>query len=128
MFFVPSRTAMKSFKRWETYPENLKNPENLAFYNAKVEQLYLGTKHFRCQGEANPDIFSDDELRSVQAPTLLLIGQQEVIYDPAASVERARKLIPHIEADLIPNARHDLAYFQANLVDKRILEFLKDKE
>ena len=128
MFFVPSRTAMKSFKRWETYPENLKNPENLAFYNDKVEQLYLGFKYFRCQGEANPDIFSDDKLRSLKVPMLLLIGQQEVIYDPVASVERARNLIPHIEADLIPNASHDLAYFQANLVDKRILEFLKDKE
>ena len=90
--------------------------------------MYLGFKYFRCQGEANPDIFSDDELRSLQVPTLLLIGQQEVIYDPVASVERARKLIPHIEADLIPNASHDLAYFQANLVDKRILEFLTDKE
>ena len=28
----------------------------------RLEQLYLGFKHFRCQGEANPDIFSDDEL------------------------------------------------------------------
>jgi pimeloyl-ACP methyl ester carboxylesterase len=126
MFFFPSRWALKRFKRWETCPENLKNPENQAFDRDKEEQLYLGFKYFRCQGEANPDIFSDDELRSLQAPTLLLIGQQEVIYDPVASVERARKLIPHIEADLIPHASHDLAYYQAKVVNERILEFLKD--
>ncbi len=125
MFFFPSRWAMKSFKRWETCQENLKNPENLAFDHDKVEQMYLGFKYFRCQGEANPDIFSDTDLRSLQAPTLLLLGEQEVIYDPVASVERACKLIPHIEADLIPNASHDLAYFQARVVDERILEFLK---
>ncbi|HTP11336.1 MAG TPA: alpha/beta hydrolase [Anaerolineae bacterium] len=128
MFFFPSRWAMKRFKRWETCQENLKNPENQAFDRDKVEQLYLGFKYFRCQGEDNPDIFSDDELRSVQAPTLLLIGQQEVIYDPVASVERARNLIPHLEADLIPCASHDLTYFQASVVDERILIFLNDSK
>jgi len=126
MFFFPSRRTMMSFKLWETYPGNIQSPENRTFFNAKVEQLYLGFKHFRCQGEANPDIFSDAELRSLQVPTLLLIGQQEVIYDPAASLERARRLIPHIEASLIPNASHDLSSFQAGVVDERILKFLKE--
>ena len=125
MFFFPSRNTMRSFKLWETYPGNLQSPENLAFFNAKVEQLYLGFKYFRCQGEAMPDIFTDAELQRLQAPTLLLIGQQEVIYDPAASIERARRLIPHIEASLIPNASHDLSSFQARVVDERILRFLK---
>ena len=69
-----------------------------------------------------PAAFISNDL---QVPTLLLIGQQEVIYDPVASVERARKLIPHLEADLIPQASHDLAYYQAKIVDERILEFLK---
>jgi pimeloyl-ACP methyl ester carboxylesterase len=128
MFFFPSRWAMKRFKRWETYQANLNDPENRAFDHDKVEQLYLGFKYFRCQGEANLDIFSDDELRSMRVPTLLLIGQQEVIYDPVASVERARKLIPHLEADLIPCASHDLTYFQASVVDECILMFLKDSK
>jgi pimeloyl-ACP methyl ester carboxylesterase len=128
MFFFPSRQAMRSFKLWETYPANIQNEENLTYFNAKVEQLYLGFKHFRCQGEANPDIFSDDELRSLQAPTLLLIKQQEVIYDPVASIERARRLIPRLEAHLIPNASHDLCYFQAGKVNEHILQYLKDGE
>jgi pimeloyl-ACP methyl ester carboxylesterase len=126
MFFFPTRLAMKSFKRWETYPENIKDKGNLAFFNAKTEQLYLGFKRYRCQGEATPDIFSDDELKSLQTPTLVLIGQQEVIYDPVASIERARRLILHIQAGLVPHASHDLAYFQAGVVDERILGFLKD--
>lgn len=126
MFFFPSRKAMMSFKLWETYPKNIQSPENLAFFNAKTEQLYLGFKHFRCRGEANPDIFSDDEMRSLQVPILLLIGQQEVIYDPTASIERARRLIPHVDASLIPEASHDLSYFQAKVVDERVLGFLKD--
>jgi pimeloyl-ACP methyl ester carboxylesterase len=126
MFFFPSRPAVRSFKLWETYPKNIQTPQNLALFNDKTEQLYLGFKHFRCQGEANPDIFSDDELRGLQAPTLLLIGQQEVIYDPVASIDRARRLIPHIQASLVPDASHDLSSFQARTVDERILAFLKD--
>ncbi len=128
MFFIPSRFAMRSFKLWETYPENITSPQNLAYFNAKTEQLYLGFKHFRCQGEAMPDIFSDDELKSLQTPTLLLIGQQEVIYDPAVSIERARRLIPQIEDGLIPGASHDLSSFKAGVVDIRILKFLEDKD
>lgn len=125
MFFFPSRKAMMKFKLWETYPKNIQSPENLAIFTDKVEQLYLGFKHFRCQGEANPDIFSDDELRGLKVPTLLLIGEHEVIYDPIASIERARRLIPHIDASLIPEASHDLSYFQAKIVDERIISFLK---
>jgi pimeloyl-ACP methyl ester carboxylesterase len=126
MFFFPSRAAMRSFKLWETYLPNIQDKQNRAFFEAKLEQLYLGFKHFRCQGEANPEIFSDGELKGLQVPTLLLIGQQEVIYDPVKSIERARRLIPAIQASLIPEASHDLAYFQANTVNKLILEFLKD--
>ena len=125
MFFFPSRFAVKWFKRWETLPGNLTRPEQRAFFDCKVEQMYLGFKYFRCQGEANPDVFSDDQLRSLQARTLLLIGEQEVIYNPVASLERARRLIPHLEADLIPNASHDMTYFQASKVNQRILAFLK---
>jgi pimeloyl-ACP methyl ester carboxylesterase len=126
MFFFPTRSAMLRFKLWETFPENIQSPENRAFFNAKAEQLYLGFKYFRCQGEATPDIFSDQDLGRIQAPTLVLIGQQEVIYDPVASIERARRRIPNVEASLVPNASHDLAYFQAPVVDERILKFLRN--
>jgi pimeloyl-ACP methyl ester carboxylesterase len=126
MYFFPSRQTVRSFKLWETYPENLRPPENLNWFDLKVEQMYLGFKYFRCQGEANPDIFTDEQLSSLKAPTLLLIGQQEVIYDPVASVERARHWIPCIEADLIPHASHDMSAFQAEVVDQYILKFLKE--
>jgi len=124
MFFFPSRAAMRSFKLWETYLPNIQDPQNRALFETKLEQLYLGFKYYRCQGEANPNTFSDQELRSLKTPTLLLIGEQEVIYDPVASIERARRLIPNIETRLIPEASHDLAYFQAKTVNEIILAFL----
>ncbi len=126
MWFFPSLFTVRSFKLWETRPDFINTPEKMALFNKKVELLYLGFKYFRMQGESNPDIFTDDQLRGLQAPMLLLIGQQEVIYDPVASLEKARNLVPHIEGSLIPNASHEMSYSQARIVDERILQFLKD--
>jgi pimeloyl-ACP methyl ester carboxylesterase len=127
MLLFPSRLTVRSFKLWETYRGSLGSPEKLAFFNAKMEQMYLGLRffNFHATKQTPPGVFTDEELRGVRVPTLLLIGQQEVIYDPAASLERARRLIPCVEAGLIADASHDMSYFQAGAVDARVLEFMK---
>jgi hypothetical protein len=52
--------------------------------------------------------FPNEELRGVRTPTLLLVGQQEALYDPVAAAERAQRLMPDIQTQLIPQAGHDL--------------------
>jgi hypothetical protein len=37
----------------------------------------------------------------MQVPMLLLIGQQEVLYNPGAATDRARRLIPNFDAGLL---------------------------
>ena len=61
----------------------------------------------------------------MQVPTLLLIGQQEALYDSAAALERARRLIPNIEGELIAQANHEMTISKHEIVDPRVLEFLK---
>ena len=75
--------------------------------------MYLGLKHFRVPPETArvmPTVFSDDELRAMRVPTLLLIGDHEVISDPATALARARRLIPDFEGELVPRlpSRHVL--------------------
>jgi pimeloyl-ACP methyl ester carboxylesterase len=125
LMFLPRRFVVDSFMRWLTYKENLHDAHLRAIYDCLVDQMYLGARYFRMQAGVMPGVFSDDELRRLQAPTLLLIGQQEVIYDPAASLERARRLVPNFEGQLVPRASHDMSFSQAQFVDARILEFLK---
>jgi pimeloyl-ACP methyl ester carboxylesterase len=72
-----------------------------------------------------PTVFSDEELGAVRIPTLLLLGEQEVISDPARAVERARRLIPDVEASLVPGCRHDMCVSQNRIVDARVLDFFK---
>ena len=92
---------------------------------AVVEQFVMGLKHFKLQQSGFPTVFSDAELRQIRVPTLLLIGDHEVIYKPALAMERARQLIPHVEAELIAGGGHAFPIDQAECTNLRILEFLK---
>lgn len=72
-----------------------------------------------------PPVCTDEELRQITAPTLLLLGDHEVIYNYSAALNRATNLIPYIETTIIPGAGHALSFDQPEIVNTRILEFLK---
>jgi pimeloyl-ACP methyl ester carboxylesterase len=63
----------------------------------------------------------------MRVPALLLIGQQEVLYDPVAALERARRLLPNLKGELIPRASHAMTIERHEVVDERILAFLQAK-
>jgi pimeloyl-ACP methyl ester carboxylesterase len=70
-----------------------------------------------------PCTFSDDELHQIRQPVLLLIGDQDRL-NPPKSLERARRTISHLEADIIPKAGHFLNMEQPERVNARTLKFL----
>ena len=120
MFVVPTRFAVNSFMRWLGFTATDARPV--------LELMYLGLKHFRvppATARVMPAVFSDDELRVISVPTLLLIGDQEVISDAGTALARAHRLIPHCEGELVPHCRHDMCLSQYRIVDARVLEFLK---
>jgi pimeloyl-ACP methyl ester carboxylesterase len=93
-----------------------------------LDMIYLGLKYFRMATETArvlPTVFSDEDLRALKMPTLLLIGTHEVISDPALALERARRLIPAFEGELVPGCRHDMCSSQHQIVNARVVAFLK---
>ena len=118
----PRRSFITGFMKWMTVRGFVVN-------ELFVEQFVLGMKNFRPHPQIRvlPTVFADGELRQIKAPTLLLIGGKEVIYDPEVAVNRAKQLIPNIEAEVVPNASHGLPLEQAELVNERILEFLNQE-
>jgi pimeloyl-ACP methyl ester carboxylesterase len=117
------RSFITNFMKWMTV-------EGFVVNELFVEQFVLGVKNFRPRPQIRvlPTVFTDDELRQIKAHTLLLIGGKEVIYDPEAAVKRAKQLIPHVEAEMVPNASHGLPMEQAELVNERILSFLNQEQ
>jgi len=121
---LPGRFGMNSEMHWFFYEPNLKNEDTRRIFDLMANQMYLGVKYFRLPSTVLPVPYTDEELRGVNNPTLLLIGQQESLYDPVPATARAKKLIPNIQAELIPRASHDLPVSQPEPVNRKILEFL----
>jgi pimeloyl-ACP methyl ester carboxylesterase len=91
----------------------------------EAEQLIVSAMNLRSRVPFRPT-FSDDEFSSLNVPVLLLIGEREVLYEATSAIDRARRLIPHIEAEIIPHAGHMLSTDQPEAVIGRILQFLQN--
>jgi len=90
-----------------------------------VHLLETSLRYFRFQERpVYPDVFSDAELRSVRARTLVMIGDKEFIFDPLAALERAESLIADVQVELLANAGHLLNIEQAERVNQQLLAFL----
>ena len=74
---------------------------------------------------AFPSVFSKAELRGIRAPTLLLIGDNELLYEPQATLTRARNHMPALEGEVVPHAHHIAAMAQPDDVNRRIIGFLQ---
>jgi pimeloyl-ACP methyl ester carboxylesterase len=69
-------------------------------------------------------VLSDDELRGITVPTLLLIGEKSEMYTPSAVLARARATIPVLEAAIIPDVGHALPIDPKANAGQRVNEFL----
>ena len=96
--------------------------------NAETDKLF---RQFIVSGlncapvlRVNPIVFSEEELQSLSVPTLLLMGEHEVIYNPHKAVARAKRHIPKLTVQMIPNAGHGLSIEQFEMVNEAVSAFL----
>lgn len=118
---LPRKPVVYSFLRWCSTREDLA-------VNPIVHQMLVGLRHFRFQPQNSvfPAVFTDEELKTVKMPVLVLIGDKERVLDPVRAVERARRRVPGVEAEIIPGAGHALPIDQPEIVNARLLEFFND--
>lgn len=72
-----------------------------------------------------PATISAAELRKIRAPTLLLLGDNELLYDPQEVLRRAQARMPALEARIVPGAYHIAAMAKPDEVNASIIEFLQ---
>jgi pimeloyl-ACP methyl ester carboxylesterase len=124
MVWFPTQITVNWFMRWLGVTER----RGGADVRLLLELMYLGLKHFRVPIETlrvMPVMFPEDRLRAMRVPTLLLIGDQEVVCDPAMALDRARRLFPDFDGELVPQCSHEMSFSQRRIVDARVLDFLK---
>ncbi len=73
-----------------------------------------------------PTVYADEALRQIELPALLLIGEQEKIYHPEKAIGRAKRLMPGLSAEIIPNMGHAMIMEQPEEINSRILAFLSE--
>jgi pimeloyl-ACP methyl ester carboxylesterase len=119
LMVLPARRLAESYLRWFFSPGAAIPPE-------MIEQWIQGWKHFSITA-APPTVFADDQLRSLRPPTLLMIGDREVIYrDRDAALGRALRLMPDVRAEFVAGAAHVPTAEQPARVNARVLRFLDE--
>jgi pimeloyl-ACP methyl ester carboxylesterase len=68
--------------------------------------------------------FSNEKLRLISNPVLILIGDRDVI-NGDDSVERAKEYLPSSKAKTIKDAGHFLSIDQSKIVNDAMIDFLK---
>jgi pimeloyl-ACP methyl ester carboxylesterase len=127
MMFAPTRFTVNWFMRWIGLTASSGGRDA----RLVLDLMYLGMKHFRFAPETSrmsPAAFSQGELSTMNVPTLVLIGADEVIYDPAKALDRALALMPDAGGTLIPHSSHEMCVSQRDIVDARVVDFLTSRE
>jgi len=87
------------------------------------EQMIIGLTNMQYVSFMRP-VFGDEEFGLMTVPTLLMIGDHEIMYEPHKAIDNAIRLIPKLQTELIPDANHMLNSDQPEIVNDCILAFL----
>ncbi|MGK5729524.1 alpha/beta fold hydrolase [Streptomyces sp. URMC 124] len=72
-----------------------------------------------------PPRMTDEELRSVTAPVLIMLGGADRAMDSQRARERARRLISNVRAEIVPGAGHGMP---VKALNSRVPEFWREVE
>ena len=67
--------------------------------------------------------YTEEELKRIELPALLLVGAGEIIYNPKKAVNRAQRLMPNLTAEIIPHVGHTLNMEQPEIINSRVLAY-----
>ncbi|MFI5781924.1 alpha/beta fold hydrolase [Nocardia sp. NPDC051570] len=70
-----------------------------------LDDVVLIATHFRPRMERLP-VFTDDQLRGLAMPVLVIVGGLDVMFDSAEIARRAREFVPHATVRLLPEVGH----------------------
>lgn len=90
-----------------------------------IENTLMALQSFKPDLGIAPTVLADKELESLQVPTLFVVGEHERIYSAQKAVRRLNKVAPQIKTEMIPQAGHDLIVVQAEMINSKVLDFLK---
>lgn len=115
-----SRALLRWYWAWFLYDKTKVNHPGTALF----VEAWLTFR--QANPMVQPTVFTDDELRSIQVPVTVVIGEHEVIYKngPRAALQRAQNLIPGAKTHLLPRAGHVMTLDNPTEAGRLMLEAL----
>ena len=90
-----------------------------------IDNMFIASRCFKLRRPLYPTVLEDKELQSIKVPALYIVGENEKIYSAQKAIRRLNQVAPHIKTETIPNAGHDLTFVQPEIVNRKVLDFLK---
>ncbi len=93
----------------------------------RIDYYTTALKCFKFKQPARITVLTDSELKKIRVPVLFLVGDHETIYDAHDAVDRLHRVNPTIRTEIIPGTGHDLMFTHTEIVNRKILDFLREK-
>ena len=125
--FVPHRYFTKSFLFWLLEDLAQKDEASRNMLEEEVNAVFVRMRCYKPIRLIRPTVLEDAELKRIKVPALYLVGEHEKICSAEKAIQRLHKVAPQIKTAFISDAGHDVTFVQAEIVNKKVLEFLKQE-
>jgi len=122
-FLSPERLA--SFFHWLLKDTAQKDERSSILLDEIVGDVKLVARCYKPKKTVVPKVVKDEELSGIKVPALFLMGENEKTFNHQKAIARIKKIAPQAQIEIILNAGHDLSMAQADLVNQKVLAFLK---
>jgi pimeloyl-ACP methyl ester carboxylesterase len=122
---IPHRYFVGRFMDWMLEDLARGGAEGRALLEEETESGFLALQSFKPRPLVNPTVLTDEEWRSLGVPVLFLVGENEKLYPAREAVMRLAEVAPRIRTEILPDCGHALTLLQAEMVNRRILDFLR---
>jgi len=125
---IPLPGFRSQFYYW-LLDDTVKSGENgQAYVDQAVADWAVAERCFSPLPMVPATVLTDRELEGFGVPCLVLIGENEKIYSAEKAISRLNRLAPQIKNEMVRNAGHDIWVAQADLVTRKVLDFLRDSK
>lgn len=92
-----------------------------------IDEAVLSLRCLKLKMPVLPAILDDLELQSIKMPALFIVGEEDRIYPARDAIMRLETVAHQIETEVIAHAGHDLAYVQADVVNRKVRTSIQDR-
>ena len=117
IFYPKDKRAMRTMETLSNDPSKI-DKDYIEQYRIALENDSLR----KFMGQMQP--FSRKKLRSLEMPVLVLVGDRD-LFNTKRSVRKAEKFISNAEGEVISNSGHFLTIDQTELINQKMLDFLR---